>query len=250
MRPAVGGEGDGVTLAERTGDDERVVADGGDDIGARFGGDAVIAEERRPLAGQAGDDRVILRGDRRDDTLRHLDPVVVGKDGHGKGLLDGAPVVAGLGVDPLKSHVAADHDEAAAASDVVAKRGEAVGERLEAEEGLGAEEERVRADVGEDDTVVGSKLGDSRRKIAGGNVGGLVVDLPAAAFERGAEPADAFGVFGGGEGIEALLVDAVDRPGFAGDQDARGARHVRSSPSEVVAGSRQQGGRRRRRRRP
>ena len=58
---------------------------------------------------------------------------------------------------------------------------------------------------------------------------GLIVDLPAVGFERSAQPAHALGVFGGGEAIEALLVDRMHGPGFAGDQYALG--HV--DPSSV-----------------
>src|SRR6185312_14691465 len=78
----------------------------------------------------------------------------------------------------------------------------------------------IGANVAEEDAIVGAKGLDCVWEGAGCDVRGLVVDRPAVRFERRDEPGTALIVFGGGEAVEALLMDGVGRPRFPGDQYA------------------------------
>ena len=52
-------------------------------------------------------------------------------------------------------------------------------------------------------------------------MGWLVFDVPAIVFKRRAQPFYALGVFRRGKAVEALLMDAVNDPGFPGNEYGR-----------------------------
>ena len=154
----------------------------------------------------------------------------MGADRDRQNLLDGRTVILGFRLDALESHVTADHDQPATCPDIIMNSLKPVGQRLEPDEGIGMEEERVGANVAEEHDVVGGKRLRRMREVASGHMGGLVVDLPAAGLERRLEPLDALGIFSRREAIEALLVDAVHSPRFTGDQDAGLLAHATRVP--------------------
>ena len=76
------------------------------------------------------------------------------RDRHREDVLDRGAGPPSATLDARERQVAADHDEPAAAGDVVGDRGEAVRPRLRALERVGMEQQRVGADVAEDDRGV------------------------------------------------------------------------------------------------
>jgi hypothetical protein len=178
---------------------------------------------------QTGDDRVVGQGNARLDTLRRFAPIVSRFDDDRKRFLHRRIMITRLALDSLEGHVAANHHQPAAAGDVVPHRLEAIGERLEAGKRVGMNEERVGADVAEDHAVIGRERGRGAREVARGHVRRQMFHRPASRFERSAEPADTLGIFGGGEAVESLLMNAVGCPGFSRDQHARRFGHAHVS---------------------
>jgi hypothetical protein len=81
------------------------------------------------------------------------------------------------------------------------------------------------ADIAEDHAIIDGKRSGGRGKITRGDVRGLIVDPPAARFQRRTQPPDALHIFRRGETVEALLMNAMRRPGFTRDQDSLRLRH-------------------------
>jgi hypothetical protein len=126
VRGAVGGEGGAAAGAVTADGQQRVGAAADQDLGGGLGGQAVVAEQGRPVVRDAVQDRVARLGDDGLDTLGAFGPVVVRADGDGQRGLDRGVVVAGLALDAGEAQVAADHQQAAAVADVLLDRGQAV----------------------------------------------------------------------------------------------------------------------------
>ena len=139
---------------------------------------------------------------------------------------DGGAGILALGIDALEGEVAAHHHETAATRDIVPDGMEAIGQHLGFGERFRVQQERIGADIGEDDAVIGRQVLGGIGEVARGDVRGLEINGPAACLERGLEPLHALRVFGGGEAVKTLLVDGVNRPGFPGDQNAFGHEKV------------------------
>src|SRR5579864_339427 len=92
VRPDVGCPRKGSALAESSGDKKRLAVivgrSGREHVGAGLGHHFVEAEQRRPVAAEAGENRVRLVLDDGRESFRNLDTVVIGKDFDRQDLLD------------------------------------------------------------------------------------------------------------------------------------------------------------------
>src|SRR5690242_16806819 len=122
MRPDVRSPCKGAALAEGPRDEQRLAVivgrSGREHIGAWLRLDFVEAEQRRPVAGKAGENRVRLPLDDGHESFRDLDPIVIGKDLDRQNLLDRRAMIARPAVDALEAVVAPDHQESSATLDV------------------------------------------------------------------------------------------------------------------------------------
>src|SRR5579862_4586651 len=120
MRSDVGHPSECTAVAVAASDQQRMAAFGlGQarqylDIGPALGAYLVQAEQSRPRAAQAAQDRVICEQDLGDKPFRHLDSIIERQAFDREGLLDRCACPARATVDPLKAQVAADHDQATA----------------------------------------------------------------------------------------------------------------------------------------
>jgi len=123
---AVGGEGGAAAGAVAADGQERVGVAADQDLGGGLGGQAVVAEQGWPVVRDAVQDRVARLGDDGQDAFGAFGAVVVRADGDRQRGLDRGVVVAGLALDAGEGEVAADHQQAAAADDVLLDRGQPV----------------------------------------------------------------------------------------------------------------------------
>ncbi len=157
--------------------------------------------------------------ERRRDPLGAFEPVVIRKQFDGQHLLDGAAFVIALGLDPLKREIAADHQEAAAVVHEVANELKPVRPALGADRHPVRKQKRVRADVAQDHNIESVDLVAREWKRVHRDVARLIGQFGSAGAKRGDHFRPALMVGGHVEGIEALGVDAVRHPGFAGKKN-------------------------------
>ena len=119
VRGAVGGEGGAAADAVAADGQKRVGVAAEQDLGGGLAGQAVVAEQGRPVLWDAGQDGAAGLDDGEMDALGAFGSVVVRADGDREGGLDRGVVVAGLAVDADEREMPADHQQAAAVADVL-----------------------------------------------------------------------------------------------------------------------------------
>ena len=104
--------------------------------------------------------------DDRSEALWRLNAIVIWQDVNRQHLLDRRPVITRATVDSLEAVVASHHCKGAATFDVSFQRTQAVRRTSAADPGVGVQQQRVGADIGEDDCIIGSQTFQRLRKVA------------------------------------------------------------------------------------
>ena len=198
------------------------------DIGSVLGHHLVDTEKCRPGAGQAGNDRMIRLEDFRDDSLRRLDPVVVRQTLDGKRLLDRRAPPAGTAVDALEGQIAADHHQSTTLLRPVADELEAVRNGFAMQPHIGMQQQRIRADVRKDDSVITGQPVQGQRKFGRGLVGLHVSERELAVLKRGDKRLGAKMKGDAGKTVPAFGVAGSTHPAFADEKHVL-LRHSHSS---------------------
>lgn len=189
------------------------------DIAAPLHHDLVGAEQHRPFAVEAFEDRMlaILRN-LRTEAFRYFETVVIGKTGHWKRFLDRGVPPARLAVDALETEIAADHAEPAAGARPFAQKLQTIGHRLSMQPDIGMEQDGIGADIGQQDRVIGIETGHVEGQALDGFMRRHVNEFKGTAGKRLDQGLRA-GVEGGAaEMVEAFEMGRGTQPRFPDEQ--------------------------------
>ena len=163
------------------------------------------------MAGVAGYDR--------GEPFGHLDAIIDGKAGDGQHLFDWRLVIACAAIDALETVIAAEHQQRAAIANIVAQQAKTVRRGLRMNPGIGMQEQRVGADIGENDRLVLGQRFDRLREIALRFMRRHEFHVEVAVLQRLQQFVGAGVVSDGRELIKTLDMGGGGNPRLAGEKN-------------------------------